>query len=476
MPPGNNRYDSRPIFLPQLARATYFFAKRITCFGGSPIRTLDRSSVLPLRSICGRCEIYTMSVVQNVEGYRAPGSVQVDPIPSSSRGSGDVPVPRFSEYRSAVAPNTGSIPVAAGKPAQHSPGRVLVALVMLTFTCGAIYGLWNAFFRYSAYGIVDGHLVEVVPPWSGDVRHVHVRSGERVTPGQLLVTMVNPELQQQLVRLEDELRIARATLSAESARLEWLRDADTDERQEATADYYEAWGNLLNERAQLKLAVTELARARELAEKKAISVQDVERATYIEAGQRDKVGQLEHAVAQLRQRAEAAPPSSDRTKSQLEPHLLRIETLQSEISRCQEDLERGRIRASVSGTVIQRDYLPGDHVDEHQPVLQLLEEGSTEIVLYLPQSAAAEMRVGQHLQVVVPPAPEPVLCKVDRIGQRYQEVPKPIETHYRSNRLLLPIYLRPTGPSANDVTLRLGGIALAPRTAWPSVTVDAGKE
>src|SRR3990172_5658699 len=409
-----------------------------------------------------------MLVTANLEPCRSGvNPARVEPSPTPPDVGDDVSVPRFTDYQPSIAREAEASRSASAMPRRPRKGQLLVGFVLLSVCIVAVNTVWNSFFRYSAYGIVEGHVVEAMPPWNGEVQHVHVREGDRVAPGQLLVTLDDPELRQKLARLEEELPLARATLTAEAARLEWQGQADADRRQQAVADYYESWGQLLNEQAQLELAKRRLERAEELVSSKVISGDEFDSTYHAEAGQRQKVAKMETAVEEMRRRAEADPQAARQTRSQLEPHLLRIQALQSEIARCQEALEKGRIKSAVSGMVIKRECLAGDYAHQRDPVLSLVEEGTVEIALYVPQTAARKFALGDVLKVKVRPRADYISCKVVRIGQRFQPAPKSIERYYLSNEQLLPVYLRPETTSPEHVDLCLGGVAVVPRSWWP---------
>lgn len=74
--------------------------------------------------------------------------------------------------------------------------------------------IWDAFFRYQAYGLIVGRVVDVPAAHGGFVKVLHVREGDIVVPGQLLVTLINLELSQRLDRVSDELKIATYTMLA----------------------------------------------------------------------------------------------------------------------------------------------------------------------------------------------------------------------------------------------------------------------
>ena len=101
-------------------------------------------------------------------------------------------------------------------------------------------------------------------------------------------------------------------------------------------------------------------------------------------------------------------------------------------------------------------------------MLALLEEGSVEVALYIPQTAAKTLALGDVLQVQVRPRAVRISCKVVRIGQRFQPAPKSIERRYFSNEHLLPVFLRPEMPSHAPCDLCLGAVVDVPRSWWPS--------
>lgn len=426
------------------------------------------------------------------------GTVAVSEPPSSRIGGPEIAVPRFSEYRATAADAAATpVPVRPTKPPPK--GRFLAALVLGGLCATLGYGIWDAFFRHWAYGIVEGHEVEVLPPWSGLVEQLHVCDGDHVAPGQLLVTLDSPDLRHRIARCEDELRIARAALTAEEARLSWQERVDADRRGKAVAEYHEARGNLLHERAELDLATRRLARAKTLAEAHTITDESMETATFAELGQREKVAQLAAAVEQLQRRAEetaavapdertggrraalqsrpiVASPAGPRelthrdesenlgaTPAMLEPHLLRIEACEAELARCREELGRGGVRATVGGIVVRRESLPGDQVHPGQSLLTLLEDESAVIAIYLPQDAARALAVDQQVRVHVAPWNGTMPFRVERIGQQYRAAPAPISRRFRAEEQLLPVYLRPIGGTENKLAACLGGVATLPR-------------
>src|SRR5947209_6164523 len=159
---------------------------------------------------------------------------------------------------------TAALPPAVGFPRQPAPsaqtpaarptplprrpkGRWFVGVLLLG-ACGVtVYHVWNAFFRYRAHGTITGRVVELSPPWEGVAAQFHVREGDAVRQGQLLLTLESAELRDRHARLGDEIRTAQAELEAETVKLKWQAAFHLDQSQGSAARHFEAWGQLLQE-------------------------------------------------------------------------------------------------------------------------------------------------------------------------------------------------------------------------------------
>ncbi len=129
-----------------------------------------------------------------------------------------VPLPGFQHD----GPVVRATPVARPTPLPKRPkGRWFVGVILFLLVGGAVYAVWDSYWRYQAYGTVTGHLIQVSPPWDGVLQYLQVQEGDAVRQGQLLLTVDNTELRQRHAQLGDELRVAQATLEAEAARLKW---------------------------------------------------------------------------------------------------------------------------------------------------------------------------------------------------------------------------------------------------------------
>jgi multidrug resistance efflux pump len=354
-------------------------------------------------------------------------------------------------------------------------GRWFVAVLLIGSCSLAGYHVWQAYFRYAAYGTVSGRTLQVAPACDGTVQSLHVRMGDRVRQGQLLVTLDNVPLRHRRALLADELRMAQATLAAEIAKLKWHSATQVVDRQQSgVADYYEAWGKLLQEEAKLQELRLSWTRARELFQAKALAKAELDQIHYARLGQEQKVIKSRAAVEELKKRMEqgqellqgADHPGgglAEQGQDQLRPYVVKIEVLQAEMTRHQEELAHCQVQAVTNGLVLKVHHFAGEYCKAGEPVVSLLEEGSLEVVLYLPQDTRFVPAGGDPLDLVVEPYPEPVSCTVVRLGDQYEPAPESIKRHYAAGQSLLPVYLQPKEELTRWMALRVGGTVKLPR-------------
>src|SRR5262249_24986140 len=134
----------------------------------------------------------------------------------------------------------------------------------------------------------------------------------------------------------------------------------------------------------------------------------------------------------------------------------------AEMTRNKEELARCQVRAPANGLVLKVLRCAGESCKAAEPVVVLLEEGSLEVVLYLPQQASDRLTMGDAVDLTVEPYPEPVSCTLVRLGTQYESAPEQIKRHYSVGQKLLPVYLQPREELARWIALRVGGVVKLP--------------
>jgi HlyD family secretion protein len=352
-------------------------------------------------------------------------------------------------------------------------GRWFVAALLFS-SCGyGLFSVWDAFFRYRAYGTVTGRTVQVSASWPGSVAFLHVREGEKVRQGQLLVTLESPELRDRKSQLQDEIRLAQAAMEGEAARLKWQAAFHLDDSTSVRARYHEMLGQLLQEQARLDKLKSDLDRAVALSASRAISKQEFEQIAFEKQGQQVKIDKLKEAVAELRKRGDLSgtlmsgkgdlkDALTTDGLDQLKPFAAKIASLQSELARVEERLQAGRLRAPTNGLVVKLSRFAGEHCAPGESLLCLLEDGSLEVVLYLPQKASQQLEVGQETSLSVEPYSQAMKATVSRFGDRFENAPEALKRHYYASQNLLPVYLKPNAETNGWLALRVGATVKLP--------------
>ncbi len=378
--------------------------------------------------------------------------------------------PEIKKEAPVVEPTSTQKPVEA--PARPAPqvsarpqGRLVVAAILVVCVTAVATLLWNTFFRDAAFGVVAGKVTAISTPWSGTVTAVYAQPGDTVRQGDVLILVEDPELQASIDALGDDLREAQALLDAQVAVLAIASRTRGNAAQEMRADYYDLRGELLAEQSRYDELSSKLDRRQALADRRAVSNEEIDSLRFVKKGLLSKIENLELAVVALESRLEVASDESLET-AQLKPWLAKIENHQAEIRRLRAKQRRGTVRAPSSGTIIAVTCHLGERTTPEQPLLELLPEGQLELVLYVPQSKANSYHAGQPLKVVVEPLGESLVCRVTRVGQRYEKPQSHVPGRYRPEQKLLPIYLAPPADLPAGTKLRLGSTVRLPATLF----------
>jgi multidrug resistance efflux pump len=377
--------------------------------------------------------------------------------------------PAFAGARNLSRPR----PVRPTPLPQRPKGRWFIGAMLVICCSLATYKVWQAYFRYYAYGTVIGRVIGISPSWEGAARSIHVREGDSVRQGQILVSVASTELQHRSAQLQDELVVAQANLEAEMAKLKWQLAFSVDQGQGAVSNYFEMSGRLLQEQAKLDELQSSLKRAELLLEQHAIAAAEVEQLRFNTLGEGKKVAQLKESLGELKKRADLAElllqkgtglskGQSTTGFDQLKPHFARLEALQAERTRLQEQLAQGELRAPTNGHVVKIHRFAGEHCKVGEPVVSLIEEGSLEIVLYLPQTASQKFTIGQEVPVVLDPHSEVLHCTTVRVGDRFEPAPEHLKRCYLADQKLLPVYLKANDGAADQMNLRIGEVVKLP--------------
>ena len=361
-----------------------------------------------------------------------------------------------------------SPPVMSATPPRPPRGRFFVVGTVLTVLAFGAFRVWESFFHYTAFGVIAGRTVDVPAPVTGLVRYVHVREGDLVRQGDLLLTLDQHDLELRLGRLDDQLRLAQAKLDAELSATQWRVAQYLIEFHKASGEYSDKWAEVRERQVRWRRAQQSRARLDGMVAKKTATADELEAAIADELAQRDRLETLVEGLVAWQKRSQIAELQTQANLDVLQPLLAELRNLESEQTRLHDELSRGQVRSPVNGTVLTRHRHTGEGAEHLQTLFTILEENSLEIVLYVPQQRIDEFRTDQSLEVALPPFQDHIICRIARLGDENVSPPSHIQRHYAHQAKLLPVHLLPEDGRLEHARVQLGAVVQLPfnPTRW----------
>ena len=129
---------------------------------------------------------------------------------------------------------------------------------------------------------------------------------------------------------------------------------------------------------------------------------------------------------------------------------------------CIRDSSRGVVRAPVAGHVLERRRQTGEFVAKGESVVELVEEDSIAVDVFLKEDMAGEFNIGDEMTLEFNSTGQSLRCTVSKKAERLTEPPASIVRHYRDHEQLVRMTVEP--PSHVDVRQEfvLGAVVRVP--------------
>jgi HlyD family secretion protein len=287
------------------------------------------------------------------------------------------------------------------------------------------------------------------------VREVHVKEGDPVRVGQLLVQLEDRELVAAVQQAE------AALAQAQAGRFELSKISEPA-----------AKSALTKAEATLADSKRNLQRAKELFESEVGT-----RAAYDDAQMAYAVATAQHEAAQLQLKATAAGGSQSLVVSAA------VASAKAQVERAKAQLARTRIESPVDGVVLARYLEPGDSVVAGSKLLLLARTGATRLVIEPDERNLARLAVGQRATASAEAFPG------DRFDATVQYLAPSVDAQRGTIEVHLavpeaPAYLRPhmtvsvevvLGTRQNTLLVPRGAVRGLATEAPFVLTVEAGR-
>jgi hypothetical protein len=262
----------------------------------------------------------------------------------------------------------------------------------------------------------------------------------------LLVELDVPELEFQRQQASRHLQVAISDLQIR------LADLASRNREQQTAEvdrrvrYYELLGQLHQREAELEHHQNTYRNIQKLKRQDAIANSEFIASKTSAEGSQSLVDDLTAAIRLLESTDGQLPPVAC-MDGLLRAEKSRIAELQSQLKSIDVLLHEKIIRAPVAGRILKRLAQAGEQVPANTPILELVESGTVEAVVYLPQRKASTLAIGDEIRLVVTPLGTLESFRIVRFAPEVIMPPESIKANYRAFKGLIRVYARPLAAS-----------------------------
>jgi HlyD family secretion protein len=346
--------------------------------------------------------------------------------------------------------------------------RRIIIVVVVVIAAVAVTGVYAGWFSRDASlqgsGTVEARNIRVGSKIGGRILQVLVREGDRVQPGQTLITFDDKELQASM-----EQARANAQKSQRGYRPEEIQEAQAAAAQ-AKADYEmhlkgyrkediaTAQADVDRATADESRAHLDFQRYEALAEKDLVSKQqrDTTEANWKMA--RAAKENAQHKLDELQRgfrpeeiaMAEAKYQQAQATLEKLQHGNRRedVDSAKAELAYEEARYRERQVLAPSSATVEVLDVRPGDLIAPNTPIATLLESDQIYVRIYVPETELNKVAVGQKAQIRVDPFQKQTFDGVvEQINQQAEFLPRNVQTREERVHQVFGVKVRIDDPS-----------------------------
>lgn len=305
--------------------------------------------------------------------------------------------------------------------------RAFILVIVICLGIGSYYG-YQLYIKQQPQGVqasgtIEATTVDLTAPVGGVIKSIAVNEGDALQEGQIAAEISRPDL------LAQRERDAMALMKAEAQLAELLSGFREQEIAEAEA-------NLAVAQATAKKSAEELKSREALFEEGGISREELERY------------RLSAEVDQ--QKLKAAEARLSLLQSGNRPEV--VSAARAEVERCRAVLKATeamindlQIRSPLNGTVIQKNYEPGEYVTAGASVLTVADLNNLWIKVYIPTDDLPAVKLNQRVNFTVSGESRTFTGTVSDIASKGEFTPKTIQTKKERANVVFGVKIRVDG-------------------------------
>jgi HlyD family secretion protein len=301
----------------------------------------------------------------------------------------------------------------------------------------------------TASGTLEARNISVGSKVGGRISKVLVAEGDKVQPGQVLVTFEDSELNARLLQAQGRYEQAKANYQklVHGSRPEDIAEAKATGKA-SESEIFAARATVNRAESDLWNAQQNWERNKKLVADGVVSQQAADDAEMRYKSAKADLKNAQDAAAAAESKASATKAAEERTVrgSRAEDiAFAKADLLSAEgaLKEQQTLWDEREVKSPAIATVEVLDIRPGDLLPANAAIAKLLEADQFFLVVYVPQDKIGRVQVGQQAEVYVDSFPKQAFhAKIEQIRQEAEFLPRNVQTKEEREHQVVGVKLR----------------------------------
>jgi len=301
----------------------------------------------------------------------------------------------------------------------------------------------------TASGTLEARNISVGSKVGGRISKVLVAEGDKVQPGQVLVTFEDSELNARLLQAQGRYEQAKANYAklVHGSRPEDIAEAEATGKA-SESEIFAARATVNRAESDLWNAQQNWERNKKLVAEGVVSQQAADDAEMRYKSAKADLKNAQDAAAAAEAKASATKAAEERTVrgSRAEDIAFAkadLLTAEGALKEQQTLWDEREVKSPAIATVEVLDVRPGDLLPANAAIAKLLEADQFFLVVYVPQDQIGRVQVGQQAEVYVDSFPKQAFhAKIEQIRQQAEFLPRNVQTKEEREHQVVGVKLR----------------------------------
>lgn len=319
------------------------------------------------------------------------------------------------------------------KPKKGKYIAVSVSLLILAVICSYI---WNNFFRYDAYGIVDAESISIFSKIEGTLTNMSFNIGNTVIKDDKIGMIVNKDLQREYDKIVDEINIKESELhdyrtKNKQREIEWgITESKTYGEITMLSNQLKPLKN------QYSILNDKLKRVKRLKNTGSASNQEYDNILVSVSELQRVINEKQDKIAILKTSLhDFIPDSYTLTLSQLN-------SLNNDKNRLLDKINDGQLTSPITGIVSEVFKRNGEGINKYDSILSIISNNTTRLILFY-DPADKLPHIGDNITILILSLQKTIRAKVVSISKDVVSPPDQIKRLFNIDQKLVRVYLQP---------------------------------